>query len=133
MGSGELIALLVTERLRLQTVRDAIMRRGTRRGATSGQQNRLRGTNSPLVHEQHVIGASAVAEMLVDVDDRLACGLLCGCVIRRGCADERQSGGREKIPAVHADSLIMAALHSPGVYSPVLDFHSNHSFMGGRT
>ena len=130
MGSAELRTRLIAERLHLQTVRNALMRRGTRRGTASGQKNRLRSANSLLVREQHVIGASAVAEMLVNIDDRLGCGLLCGCVIAHGRAGERECRSPEELSAVHADSLDWG---SPGVYGPVLDFPPHQTFLGGRT
>jgi len=51
---------LVPERLRLQSVRDAAMRRGARRVAARGQKNRRRRAERAL---------AAVAQMLMDVYD----------------------------------------------------------------
>ncbi len=71
MGPSELIALLVPERLCLQAIRNASMHRLTRRHAASRQQNRRRCADSALVRNQHFVRTAAVAEMLVDVYDRL--------------------------------------------------------------
>ena len=63
MRPGELVTLLVAERLRLQAIRNATMRRRTRRWAP--------GADRALMREQRFVWTAAVAEMLVDVDDRL--------------------------------------------------------------
>src|SRR5688572_4385415 len=71
MSLDELITVLVAERLRLQAIGNAGMRRGPHRWAASWQQNRRRRANSALVREQHFVWTAAVAEVLVDVYDGL--------------------------------------------------------------
>jgi hypothetical protein len=71
MRPNEPIALLVAERLRLQAIRNAVMRRGADRRPASGQQKRRRRADRALVREQHFVWTAAVAEMLVDVYDAL--------------------------------------------------------------
>ena len=72
MAASELRARLVAQRLGLQSVRDALMGGGTRRRPAGRQQDRRRRADGALVREQHVVGPAAVAEMLVDVYNRLA-------------------------------------------------------------
>ena len=72
MAPHEPIACVVPQGLRLQAVRQSAMCRGAVRGTSSRQQNRRRRADRALVREQHVVGTAAVAEMLVDVYNRLA-------------------------------------------------------------
>ena len=55
-----------------EAIRQAAMRGGACRVPAGRQQNRPRRADSALVREQHVVGTAAVAEMLVDVYNRLA-------------------------------------------------------------
>jgi hypothetical protein len=48
------------------------MGRGARRGTASRQQDRRRRADGALVCEQHIVGTAAVAQMLMDVYNRLA-------------------------------------------------------------
>jgi hypothetical protein len=52
--------------------RQSAMCRWAVRGTSSRQQNRHRRADRPLVREQDVVGTAALAEMLVDVYNRLA-------------------------------------------------------------
>jgi hypothetical protein len=72
MGAHELIAGFVSQRVRLQPIRDTSMRRWPRSGPAGREQDGLRRAHGALVREQHVIWTTAVTQMLVDVYDRLA-------------------------------------------------------------
>jgi hypothetical protein len=72
MALHEPIARVVPQGLRLQAVRQSAMRRRAVRGTSSRQQNRRRRADRALVCEQDVVGTAAVAEMLVDIYNRLA-------------------------------------------------------------
>src|SRR6185295_3299283 len=72
MRTSEPIARFVPHRLRLQAICDTAMRRWPGRRPAGRQQNRRRRADRALVREQHLVGTAAVAEMLVDVYNRLA-------------------------------------------------------------
>src|SRR6185295_7836682 len=96
-GLHEPIACVVPQGLRLQAVRQSAMRRWAVRGTSSRQQNRRRRADRALVREQDVVGTAAIAEMLVDVYNRLA-----GRRLRaRGDAQQRERGAGQEIPAFH--------------------------------
>jgi hypothetical protein len=71
MALHEPIARVVPRGLRLQAVRQAAMRRWAVRGTSSRQQNRRHRADRALVGEQDAVGTAAVAEMLVDIYNRL--------------------------------------------------------------
>jgi hypothetical protein len=101
---NELIALLVSERLRLQAVRHASMRGWTRREPPCRQQNRGRRPHGALVREQHIVRPAAIAEMLVDVYDRLVWRLP-GAGVTACCSAERESAANQEVPAFHWETF----------------------------
>ncbi len=76
MGPRKAQACVIAERLRLQAVRHPRVRGGGVHRPAGGQENGRRHTHGQLMREQHVIGPAAVAEMLMDVDNRVGPGRL---------------------------------------------------------
>ena len=98
MRPGESGARLVSRGLRLQPVRHSVMGRGTRCRAAGGQQDRRGDAHRALVGQQHVVGTAAVADVLMDVDDRVG-RFDTATVYRQAQSAERGTG--EELPAVH--------------------------------
>ena len=98
-GLGEPVAGLVAQRFRLQAVRHAPVRGRPRGRPPGGQQNRRRRANRTLVRDQHIVRTAAVAQVLVDIYNRLA---------RRGLrarAEQRKSGADQKVASFHRQRL----------------------------
>ena len=67
LNTGHALTAYLGQRAGLQTIRDAVMRRGTRRGAAGRQQNRRRRADRALVREGHsMLVVSAEVGRLVD-------------------------------------------------------------------
>ena len=93
------VAGLVAQRFRLQAVRHASVRGRPCGRPPGGQQNRRRRANRTLVRDQHIVRTAAVAQVLVDIYNRLA---------RRGLrarAEQRKSGADQKVASFHRQRL----------------------------
>ena len=96
MRLREAMAGFVTEGLRLQPVCHAGVSGGAIHSSAGRKKNGCRDAQGALMGQQDVIGAAAVSEVLMDVDDRIGLsghrrGLVLGGSTRRSSAGRGQS------------------------------------------
>src|ERR1017187_6479941 len=106
MRLGEAVAGLVAKAVGLQPVGEAVVSRGGVHRAASGEQNRLSNAHRALMGEQDLPRSSGIAEVLVDVDNRLVARAFLGGLASWHHRRQRQErGSSQEVAAREAGGL----------------------------